>query len=45
VGLNLTNLGNTTTSYIQAYGTPGVGGNPPLPGPGREISLRLSSSF
>ncbi len=45
MGLNLTNLGNAPTSYIQAYGAPGVGGNPPLPGPGREISLRLSSSF
>lgn len=45
LGLNITNLGNASTSYLQPYGSPGVGGNPPLPGPGRVISLRLSSSF
>jgi len=45
IGLNATNLGNAATSYIQAYGFPGVGGNPPLPAPGREISLRVSCHF
>jgi outer membrane cobalamin receptor len=44
-GLNITNLGNATNSYIQGYGVPGIGGNPPLPGPGREVDLRLSLHF
>jgi outer membrane cobalamin receptor len=44
-GLNVTNLGNASNSYIQAYGIPEVGGNPPLPGPGREVDLRLAFHF
>jgi outer membrane cobalamin receptor len=44
-GLNLTNLGNAPTTYIQGYGVPGTSGNPPLPGPGRELSLRVSFTF
>jgi outer membrane cobalamin receptor len=44
-GLNLVNMGNTPNTYIQAYGSPQVGGNPPLPGPGREISLRISCHY
>jgi outer membrane cobalamin receptor len=45
LGLSVRNLGNTATSYIQAYGVPGMGGNPPLPGPGRELALRASFAF
>jgi outer membrane cobalamin receptor len=45
VGLNVTNLGNAANNYIQAYGSPGTGGNPPLPGPGREVDLRLAFHF
>jgi outer membrane cobalamin receptor len=43
--LSVTNLGNASNSYIQAYGFPGLGGNPPLPGPGRAVDLRLSFHF
>lgn len=45
VALNGTNLGHAESSYIQAYAVPGIGGNPPLPGPGRQIDLRLSFHF
>ena len=45
LGLNCTNLGGAADPYIQAYGQPGVGGNPPLPGPGRTYSLRLAWAF
>ncbi len=41
-GLFLTNATNRSVPWIQAYGLPGTGGNPPLPGPGREVSLRLT---
>ena len=44
-GLSITNLGNASNNYIQAYGFPGLGGNPPLPGPGREVDLRLAFHF
>ncbi len=45
LGLSLRNLANATMDYIQAFGIPGAGGNPPLPGPGREIALRASFTY
>jgi outer membrane cobalamin receptor len=44
-GLKVTNLANTATVYVQPYGFPAQGGNPPLPGPGREVDLRLTFKF
>ncbi len=44
-GLRVSNAGNARILYIQPYGFPGVGGNPPLPGPGREVELRVTFAF
>ena len=44
-GLRVANAGNTRTGYIQPYGYVGVGGNPPLPGPGREVDLKLTFRY
>jgi hypothetical protein len=40
-----TNALNAKNLYIQAYGTPGVGGNPPMPGPSRELCAHLAFHF
>jgi outer membrane cobalamin receptor len=45
VGFGITNLLGARNPFIQGYGDPAQGGNPPLPGPGREISLRVSYNF
>lgn len=44
-GLRVANATNATVPYLQPYGFAGVGGNPPLPGPGREEDLRLTFQF
>ncbi len=41
-GLALTNATDQRQTYPQPYGIPGTGGNPPMPGAGREISVRVS---
>jgi outer membrane receptor protein involved in Fe transport len=44
-GLRLENLTNAAVPYLQPCGYPGAGGNPPLPRPRREVSLRIAFSF
>ncbi len=41
VAFGVDNLLGADQPFIQAYGTPGQGGNPPIPGPGRTFALRL----
>ena len=41
-GLAVTNATDQRQTYPQPYGIPGSGGNPPLPGAGREFSVRVS---
>jgi outer membrane receptor protein involved in Fe transport len=44
-GLKVSNVANAATMYVQPYGSPGLGGSPPLPGPGREVDLRVTFKF
>jgi outer membrane cobalamin receptor len=41
VAFGVDNLLGAEQPLIQAYGSPGQGGNPPIPGPGRTFSVRL----
>ncbi len=41
-GLAVSNATDERQTFPQPYGVPGSGGNPPLPGAGREIALRVS---
>lgn len=45
VGVGVSNLLGSQNPYIQGYGDPTQGGNSPLPGPGREVSFRVSYNF
>lgn len=45
VGFGIYNAMGSDNTLIQGYGVPGTGGSPPMPGPGREIAVRLSYAF
>jgi outer membrane receptor protein involved in Fe transport len=45
LGFGVSNLLGSANPFIQGFGDPASGGNPPIPGPGREFSLRLSHGF
>ena len=45
LGLRLMNATNAYNPFIQAYGNPGAGGDPPLPGRQRELDLKLALKF
>ena len=45
LGFGVTNLLGSANPFIQGYGEPGLGGNPPVPGPGRTLSSRLTYGF
>ena len=45
LGFGVTTLLGSANPFIQGYGDPGLGGNPPLPGPGRAFSSRLTCNF
>ena len=45
LGFGVSNLLGSANPFIQGYGDPAQGGNPPLPGPGRVLSLRVSYNF
>jgi len=44
-GLLVSNALDADQPVLQPYGTPGVGGSPPLPGARREVDLRVSFRF
>jgi len=45
LGFGVSNFLGAENPTIQGYGDPAGGGNPPIPGPGREFSLRLNYGF
>ncbi len=45
LGLRVGNVTDAAVPFIQPYGIPGVGGNAPLPGPGREVDLHFGVRF
>ena len=45
VGLRLMIVTNAYNPFIQPYGNPGAGGDPPLPGRQRELDLKLGLSL
>jgi len=45
VGVRAMNVTNANNPFIQAYGTPGEGGDPPLPGRQRELDLKVALRF
>ena len=45
LGLRAMNVTNAYNPFIQPYGNPGAGGDPPLPGRQREVDLKVAMRF